>query len=124
MRQESVQYFTDKEEEFANLLVTTGTKKNVAKVLVYFTRTPEATSKDIERGTDLRQPEVSSAMKYLVERGWFKSRESSVETKGRPMKAYEMVKSIREIMDAIEKEKKKEANDQLALVKKMRDFLG
>jgi predicted transcriptional regulator len=59
MRTENVMYFTEKEEEFANLLIEIGTKRNVAKVLVFLANTPEATSRAIERGTDLRQPEVS-----------------------------------------------------------------
>ena len=34
MRQENVMYFTEKEEEFANLLIEIGTKRNVAKVML------------------------------------------------------------------------------------------
>ena len=123
MRQETVEYFTDKEEEFANLLIEIGTKKNVAKVLVFLSNTPEATSRAIERGTDMRQPEVSIAMKYLMEQGWVKSSESPSEHKGRPVHVYELAKSIPEIMECIEKEKKIEANNQLALVKKLRGYL-
>ena len=71
MRTENVMYFTEKEEEFANLLIEIGTKRNVAKVLtVFLANTPEATSRAIERGTDLRQPEVSIAMRYLIEQNW------------------------------------------------------
>ena len=51
MRTENVMYFTEKEEEFANLLIEIGTKRNVAKVLVFLANTPEATSRAIERGT-------------------------------------------------------------------------
>jgi predicted transcriptional regulator len=123
MRQETVEYFTDKEEEFANLLIEIGTKKNVAKVLVFLANTPEATSRAIERGTDMRQPEVSIAMKYLMNHGWIKSYESPSKNKGRPMKIYDLEKSITEIIGGIEKEKKIEVNNQLALVKKIRDYL-
>jgi predicted transcriptional regulator len=123
MRQENVQYFTEKEEEFANLLIEIGTKKNIAKMLVFLAGTPEATSPAIERGTDMRQPEISMAMKYLTNQGWIKSRESPSEHKGRPMKVYELAKPITEIMDCIEIEKKKEANNQLALIKKLRNYL-
>ena len=124
MRQEIIRYFTDKEEKFADLLIAVGTNKNVAKVLVFFASNPEATSREIERGADMRQPEVSMAMKYLNERGWITIGERSLETKGRPMKIYEMVKSIREIMDVIDTEKKKEAKEQIAIVKKIKDYVG
>ena len=85
MRTENVMYFTEKEEEFANLLIEIGTKRNVAKVLVFLANTSEATSRAIERGTDLRQPEVSIAMRYLIEQDWISSRESKAESKGRPV---------------------------------------
>ena len=123
MRRESVQYFTDKEEEFADLLIEIGMKKNVATVLVFLASTSEATSRAIERGTDLRQPEVSIAMRYLIHQNWISSRESKAESKGRPMKIYELAKPITEIMDNIEKEKKKEATNKLALIKKLRGYL-
>ncbi|MGD1005321.1 MAG: ArsR family transcriptional regulator, partial [Methanoregulaceae archaeon] len=77
----------------------------------------------IERGTDLRQPEVSIAMRYLMEQGWIKSRESKAESKGRPVKIYELAKPITEIMDGIEKAKKKEANHQLQMIQKLRDYI-
>jgi predicted transcriptional regulator len=123
MRQENVMYFTEKEEEFANLLIKIGTKKNIAKVLVFLAKTPEATSVALERGTDLRQPEVSIAMRYLMDQGWIRSRESSGESKGRPIKIYELAKPFNEIMDCIENEKKIEANNQLDLVRKLREHL-
>jgi len=123
MRTENVMYFTEKEEEFANLLIEIGTKRNVAKVLVFLANIPEATSHEIERGTDLRQPEVSIAMWYLMEQGWIKSRESKAESKGRPVKIYELAKPITEILDSIEKKKEKEANNQLAHIQKLRDCL-
>jgi len=123
MRQQKVQYFTEKEEEFSSLLIEIGTKRNVAKVLVFLANIPEATSRDIERGTDLRQPEVSLAMRYLFDQDWITSRESKAESKGRPVKIYELSRSINEIMNSIEKEKKQEAKNQLAMVQKLRDYI-
>ena len=66
MKEQTIQLFTDKEEEFVNLLIEIGTKKTDAQMLVFLANTPTATSRDLERGTDLRQPEVSIAIKYLV----------------------------------------------------------
>ena len=123
MKQENVLYFTDKEEEFANLLIAIGISKNVAKVLVFLANTPEATSLAIERGVDMRQPEVSVAMKSLIDQGWIKSRESPAESKGRPMIIYELAKPINEIIEIIENEKKTEAKNRVALVKKLRAHL-
>ncbi|MDT8357364.1 MAG: helix-turn-helix domain-containing protein [Methanomicrobiaceae archaeon] len=124
MRTERVLYFTPKEEEFANLLMNIGLKRNVAKVLVYLANTTEATSRDIERGTDLRQPEVSIAMRTLKENDWIESRESKAESKGRPVKIYRLSRPIEEIMDIIERNKKKEVKSQLDLIQKVREHIS
>jgi predicted transcriptional regulator len=124
MRAEEVLYFTQREEEFATLLIDIGIKRNVAKVLVYLANTDEATSREIERGTDLRQPEVSIAMRYLKEKKWINSRESKAESKGRPVKIYSLAKPINEIIDVIEKTKKKEVDNQLALIEKARGLIS
>jgi predicted transcriptional regulator len=57
-----------------------------------------------------------------MNQGWIRSRESKAESKGRPVKIYELVKPITEIMEGIEKKKMKEATDQLAKIQKLRDF--
>lgn len=124
MREENVMYFTDKEEEITNLLIEIGTGKNIAKVLVFPAKTPETSSRALEQGTDMRQPEVSIAMKYLENQGWVRSRESSGERKGRPMKIFTLAKPIHEIMDCIENEREVEVHNQLAIVKKLREHLG
>jgi predicted transcriptional regulator len=87
-----------------------------------------ASSGDIIRcnpslGTDLRQPEVSIAMRTLSSRGWIVSSENKAETKGRPIKIYTLVKPINEIMDCIENEKREEATTQLAMVQKLREYI-
>jgi predicted transcriptional regulator len=121
MRTENVMYFTEKEEEFANLLIEIGIKENVATVLVFLTNIPEATSREIDRGTDMRQPEVSIAMKYLADKGWIKEHEKSSENKGRPQKVCALAVSMTEIMKCIREEKKKDTKNQLAFIGKIRD---
>ncbi len=124
MRTESVQSFTEKEEAFVDLLIEIGIKKNVAQLLVFLANTPEATSRSIERGTDLRQPEVSLAMKYLADHGWIKEHEKSSENKGRPQKVYQLAMPMTKIMGCIEDEKEKEANNQLVLIGKLREYIS
>jgi predicted transcriptional regulator len=93
-------------------------------VLVFLTKTPEATSRAIEWGTNLNQPEVCMAMRYLVGLNWIKSRESRNETRGRPMMIHGLAKPINEIMDRIENEKQSEANAQLVRVQKLRKYIS
>ena len=75
VKAETVIYFTEKEEGFANLLTEIGITRKMAKVLVFLVNMPEATTHMIEAGTDMRQPEVSFAMGLLKKRGWITSSE-------------------------------------------------
>jgi predicted transcriptional regulator len=123
MRQEKVQYFTETEEEFIDLLVQIGLKKNVARVMVFLAGNPQATTAEIERGTDMSQPEMSLAVKRLMELEWVRNREARSPSEGRPVKIYELAKSRKEILDAIHATKKDQMNHQMALVRKLRDYL-
>src|SRR5271157_1255698 len=123
MLTQTIQLFTEKEEEFVNLLIEIGTRRNVARMLVYLANIKEATSRDIERGTDLRQPEVSIAIKYLEEQGSIKRWKTPSDKKGRPVWNYALAVPVPTIMASIEKKKKIEANNQLALIKKMRSYI-
>jgi predicted transcriptional regulator len=116
-------YFTPDEENLANLLTRTGMKRNVARVLVYLAHNPEATSRDIERGTDLRQPEVSLAMTALTRQRWVENHEIKAENKGRPVKIYHLSNPLVEIVDSIEREKREEANIQLSLIQEIRGYI-
>ncbi len=57
MSQHTAHFFTEEEEEFVDLLNNCGFTKKVAMVLVFLAQSRETTSRAIERGTDLRQPE-------------------------------------------------------------------
>ncbi|MDD4138337.1 MAG: ArsR family transcriptional regulator [Methanoregula sp.] len=121
MKTETIQYFSEKDDEFVNLLIDIGIKKNIAKLLVFLASVPEASSRSLEHGTDMRQPEISVAMKVLIDKGWANIRGSSAERIGRPTKIYQLAIPVKEILDLIEEEKKSETQDQLALIRKLRD---
>ena len=122
MRTENVVYFSAEEEEFANLLVGIGLRRNIAKVLVFLAKHPEATSRAVERGAAMRQPEVSLIMRALIGHGWITSRETRFENRGRPVYVYGLAKPITEIMDFIEMEKVRETAEQLAMIRQLRSF--
>jgi len=124
VRQENMMYLAEKEEELVNLLFGIGIKRKVAKVLTLLTKTPMITSRTIGRGTDLRQTEMVFVMQYLKKQGWIKSQKDKVRSNGRPMKIYELAKPISEIVNGIEKEKIKKANDQLQPIQKLRNYVS
>jgi predicted transcriptional regulator len=95
----------------------------VAKVLVFLANAPEATSRDIERGADLRQPEVSSAMQYLKERDWIACRRVRVDSIGRPQNHIHLSRPIAEIIEYIQTEKEDEIRKKMALAQKIRTYI-
>lgn len=108
-------------EKAVELLINAGMSKNIAKTLIFLARNEEATSMEIERGTNLRQPEVSLAMQSLRRKKWIEKRDIKKEGKGRPIYCYKLIKSMKEILKIIEDDalkKSKEIQKNLAELKK------
>jgi len=94
------------DEKLVELLSEAGLNKNIARVVVYLSKVGEAVSREIEREANLRQPEVSLAMKELKNLGWIKEREIKKKGKGRPLKSYKLSLDIRDIVkDLVEKKR-------------------
>jgi len=77
-------------------------------MITYLANVEEATSREIEIGSNLRQPEVSIAMRTLRNNNWVEEREIKKDGKGRPMKVYRLTISLEEIIKHFEEEKRKE----------------
>ncbi len=103
-----VEELTEKEERVVSLLAETGLNRNIAKVVVFLAKAGEAVSRDIERAANLRQPEVSLAMKDLKEWGWIKERELKKKGKGRPLKCYKLTRDLKDIVAELVQNKKEE----------------
>ena len=88
-----------------------GVPKNLAKTLMYISRVDYCRSADIERGANLRQPEVSVAMQQLTDLGWISKTNKKKEGKGRPIYIYKLSTEIDEIFEYFQEEKKQEIED-------------
>ena len=60
----------------------------------------------------------------MTEQGWIKSQDIPSERKGRPNKKYSLGIPVKEIMATLEKTKKEEVKNQLARIRKIRDYLN
>jgi predicted transcriptional regulator len=107
-------------DEFASILMTIGLKRNVAKVLTYLAGVEEATSREIEMGSDLRQPEVSIAMREIRKLDWISERDEKNPGKGRPYRIYKLTKNLPEIIEYLEGEKAKESNQIMKQIEKLK----
>jgi len=107
-------------DEFASILMKIGLKRNVAKVLTYLAGVSEATSRDIEMGSDLRQPEVSIAMREIRKLDWISERDEKNPGKGRPYRIYKLNKSLPEIIEYLEGEKARESEIVMKQIEKLK----
>jgi len=109
-------------EEFASILMKVGLKRNVAKVLTYLVGVPEATSREIEIGSDLRQPEVSIAMREIRRLDWVAERDEKNPGKGRPYRIYKLNRSLPEIVEYLESENAKEADRVMKQIERLKSL--
>ena len=91
-------------------------------MITYLANTDEVTSREIEMGTDLRQPEVSIGMRTLRENNWVEERDVKVGGKGRPMRIYKLGVPIEEIIKHYEEEKNNEAAKTMQAIQKLKDI--
>ncbi|WP_300606455.1 transcriptional regulator [Methanohalophilus sp.] len=106
MNDEAVSSMNEREIEIANLFRKLNLSKPISKTLACLSSTDKITSREIEMRSQLRQPEVSIAMKYLCKkRGWVLCEDvKKNEGKGRPVKVYRLALPLREIVDTLERE--------------------
>jgi predicted transcriptional regulator len=102
------------QKKLATLLERCGYRRLLAGTLSYLIVHPEKplTAKELERGIDARQPEISIALAQLKEKGWIT--ESTVEAeegkKGRPTFAYCVI-SVEKLYEQISAERMKEVTE-------------
>ncbi len=113
----------DKEEEIADSLISLGMSRPAARVLAYLQQANEATSVELETGTGLRQPEVSTAMKQLQERDWINEREEKKPGKGRPYKIYSLKIGFNEIISQLETQQKKTVEVSQAKIERLKELI-
>jgi predicted transcriptional regulator len=107
-----INYILDETDDKAIKLFTQlGMPKNLAKTLLYISQFDECKSVEIEKGANLRQPELSVSMQELRRKGWAKKRDIKKKGKGRPVHVYKLNKPLVEILENFEKEKMKEVKN-------------
>jgi predicted transcriptional regulator len=122
MREGVVDVLDDANHEFVELLHNLGIQRNVALVITYLAIAGESKSREIERGTGLRQPEVSIAMRELRHENWINEGEVKAEGKGRPSKVYSLRTSIDDIIGFIEEERRKESAEAMESIQKLKQL--
>jgi predicted transcriptional regulator len=124
MRESTVKILDDKDMEFVETLRSLSVPRNVATLITFLANVDEASSREIEMGSDLRQPEVSIAMRTLRENNWIEEKEIKREGKGRPMKVYSLKAGINEIIRHFEEEKLHESAQAMESIQRLKQLIS
>jgi predicted transcriptional regulator len=116
----TIRQLDEKDEKIADALISLGISRTVARALSYLQNVNETTSIELERGTGLRQPEISIAMRELKQRDWINEREEKKPGKGRPYKVYSLKVGFDKIIAQIEKQQRKAADEVRSRIERLR----
>ncbi len=122
MKKLNIKQFDEKEREITGALISLGVNRMAAMALAYLQNTNAATSSDLERSAGLRQPEVSIAMKQLMERGWITEKEEKKPGKGRPYKIYSLNIGFAKIVTQLEGEHKKAIEEAKGKLERLKEL--
>ena len=122
MKQTSVKMLDEKDLEFIDALRSLKVPRNVAILIAYLANANEATSREIEVGTNLRQPEVSIAMRSLRQNNWVDDRNIKADGKGRPTIVYKLGVPLESIINHYEEESKKESAQAMMSIQRLKQL--
>ena len=122
MKQTSIRVLDERDLEFIEALRNLTVPRNVATLITYLANASEATSREIEVGTNLRQPEVSISMRSLRQNKWVEEREIKAEGKGRPMKVYKLGVPLESIITFYEEEANRESTQTMMSIQKLKEL--
>ena len=122
MKQTEIKVLDDKELEFIEALRSLKVPRNVAELITYLANANEATSREIEMGTSLRQPEASIAMRTMRKNDWVDEREIKALGKGRPKKVYKLNVPIEMIIQHYEEVKNSEVTKSMQAIQRLKEI--
>ena len=124
MRESTVKILDDTDMEFVETLRSLSVPRNVATLITFLANVDEASSREIEMGSDLRQPEVSIAMRTLRDNNWIEEKEINREGKGRPMKVYSLKAGIDDVIKHFEEEKLHESAQAMESIQRLKQLIS
>lgn len=94
---------------FIEMLSKIGMSRKVSIIMAYLVNVNEASSREIEISTGLRQPEISLAMRLMRNQSWVSVHLEKKSGKGRPTKIYSLAAPVDKIISYYEDKINKES---------------
>ena len=120
MKDYEVKVLDEDDHIFIETLRNLGMSRNAATTMAYLMNVDEASSREIEISTGLRQPEVSLAMRLMHNQSWISVRSEKKPGKGRPIKIYSLAAPVDEIISYYEDKIYKESQATISAIKKLK----
>jgi predicted transcriptional regulator len=120
MKEYEIKVLDEDDHIFVRTLSNLGMSRNVATTLAYLMNVNEASSKEIEISTGLRQPEISLAIRLMSNLYWVSERSEKKPGKGRPIKIYSLVTPVDDIISYYENKIYKESQATISAIKKLK----
>ena len=122
MKQTSIKVLDERDRDFIDALRNLKVPRNVAMLITYLANVTETSSREIEMGTNLRQPEVSIAMRSLRQNNWVDDRNIKADGKGRPMIVYKLRVPLESIINHYEKESNRESAHAMESIQRLKEL--
>ena len=120
MKDYGIKVLDEEDHIFIETLRELGASRSVATMMAYLMNVDEASSREIEISTGLRQPEVSLAMKLMHNQSWVNVRVVKNYGKGRPTKIYSLAAPVDEIISYYEDMINKESQATILVIRKLK----
>ena len=120
MKDLEVKMLDEEDHVFIETLRDLGMSRNAATTMAYLMNVDEASSREIEISTGLRQPEVSIAIKLMHNQSWISVRSEKKPGKGRPLKIYALAAPVDEIISYYEDKIYKESQATILVIRKLK----
>jgi len=120
MKDSEVKMLDETDHVFIEMLRDLGMSRNAATTMAYLMNVNEASSREIEISTGLRQPEISLSMRFMCDKSWVSMRSEKKSGKGRPMKIYSLAAPVDAIISYYENQIYKESQATISAIKKLK----
>ena len=120
MKHTDIKVLDERDMEFIEALRSLDVPRSVAMLITFLANVSEASSREIEIATGMRQPEASTAMRTLRKNNWATEREVQTERKGLPMKIYTLSVPLNMIIQHFEEERNRKSAKAMEAIQRLR----
>ena len=122
MKEDGLKLLEERDRALIDILGGLGVRRQEATLIIWMNGAGEVSSRDIEKGTGIRQSDVSKILRAIQENGWINDRGTNNSSKGRPRKIYSLNASLNDIVTYYELMKLKETALAKNSIQKLREL--